>query len=138
KPISVSYSEIGRNSFPFKRSISMMWTGEVAGCVALHCNTARQLPLRGGPAQSRAVSNITRRRCKSGNGGGQDMERATVAAVADGRPTRPSTAPAVPRCRTNSRRGLTDLSRPSYPPVEAACRVLDVLRAVNDLRIAKV
>ncbi|WP_173932673.1 helix-turn-helix domain-containing protein [Chelativorans sp. Marseille-P2723] len=66
------------------------------------------------------------------------MEPATVAAVADDRPVRPSAASAVPRCRTNSRRGLTDLSRPSYPPVEAACRVLDVLRAVNDLRIAKV
>ena len=42
------------------------------------------------------------------------------------------------RCRTNSRRGLTDLSGSSYPPVEAACRVLDVLRTVNELRIATV
>ena len=42
------------------------------------------------------------------------------------------------RCRTNSRRGLTDTSRPSYPPVEAACRVLSVLRIVNTMRIATV
>ena len=46
-------------------------------------------------------------------------------------------APAT-RCRTNSRRGLTDMSGSSYPPVEAACRVLDVLRTVNNLRIATV
>lgn len=45
---------------------------------------------------------------------------------------------ASPRCRTNSRRGLTDLSGSSYPPVEAACRVLDVLRSVNERRIATV
>jgi len=44
----------------------------------------------------------------------------------------------TPRCRTNSRRGLTDMSGSSYPPVEAACRVLDVLRKVNELRIATV
>lgn len=42
------------------------------------------------------------------------------------------------RCRTNSRRGLTDMSGSSYPPVEAACRVLDTLRTVNSLRIATV
>ena len=42
------------------------------------------------------------------------------------------------RCRTNSRRGLTDLSGSSYPPVEAACRVLEVLRTVNERRIATV
>ncbi len=42
------------------------------------------------------------------------------------------------RCRTNSRRGLTDMSGSSYPPVEAACRVLDVLRIVNECRIATV
>ncbi len=42
------------------------------------------------------------------------------------------------RCRTNSRRGLTDTSGSSYPPVEAACRVLDVLRTVNMTRIATV
>lgn len=42
------------------------------------------------------------------------------------------------RCRTNSRRGLTDLSGLSYPPVEAACRVLEVLRTVNGMRISTV
>lgn len=47
-------------------------------------------------------------------------------------------APANPRCRTNSRRGLTDQTSSSYPPVEAACRVLDVLRCVNEHRIATV
>lgn len=46
--------------------------------------------------------------------------------------------PAKTRCRTNSRRGLTDMSGCSYPPVEAACRVLDVLRIVNEMRIATV
>ncbi len=42
------------------------------------------------------------------------------------------------RCRTNSRRGQTDQSETSYPPVMAVCRSLDVLRAVNRLRIASV
>jgi IclR family transcriptional regulator, mhp operon transcriptional activator len=42
------------------------------------------------------------------------------------------------RCRTNSRRGQTDPDRRSYPPVESVCRALDVLRAVNKLRIASV
>ncbi len=42
------------------------------------------------------------------------------------------------RCRTNSRRGLTDPSRRSYPPVELVCRALDVLKTVNKLRIASV
>lgn len=42
------------------------------------------------------------------------------------------------RCRTNSRHGLTDETRRSYPPVEAVCRAFDVLRAVNRLRIASV
>ncbi len=46
--------------------------------------------------------------------------------------------PAAQRCRTNSRRGLTDMSGSSYPPVEAACRVLDVLHSVNERRIATV
>jgi IclR family mhp operon transcriptional activator len=41
-------------------------------------------------------------------------------------------------CRTNSRRGLTDDTRRSYPPVEAVVRAFDVLRAVNRLRIASV
>ena len=40
------------------------------------------------------------------------------------------------RCRPNSRRGLTDLSGSSYPPVEAAWHVLDGLRTVNELSIA--
>lgn len=62
------------------------------------------------------------------------------AAPTIGGDSRVARVPAAPkmRCRTNSRRGLTDLSGPSYPPVEAACRVLEVLRAVNDLRIAKI
>jgi IclR family mhp operon transcriptional activator len=42
------------------------------------------------------------------------------------------------RIRTNSRRGLTDETRRSYPPVEAVHRAFDVLRAVNRLRIASV
>ena len=46
--------------------------------------------------------------------------------------------PARGRCRTNSRRGSTDPAHRSYPPVESVCRALDVLRAVNKLRIASV
>jgi IclR family mhp operon transcriptional activator len=42
------------------------------------------------------------------------------------------------RCRTNSRRGATDPTQHSYPPVQAVCRALDVLRVVNRLRIASV
>lgn len=42
------------------------------------------------------------------------------------------------RCRTNSRRGLTDPTRRSYPPVESVCRAFDVLKAVNKLRIASI
>ena len=42
------------------------------------------------------------------------------------------------RCRTNSRRGSTEPEQRSYPPVEAVCRALDVLRAVNKLGIASV
>ena len=42
------------------------------------------------------------------------------------------------RCRTNSRRGITDPAQRSYPPVESVCRALDVLRAVNRLGIASV
>ncbi|MEJ8573000.1 IclR family transcriptional regulator domain-containing protein [Microbaculum marinum] len=42
------------------------------------------------------------------------------------------------RCRTNSRHGLTDLSRRSYPPVESVCRALEILNAVNKLRIASI
>jgi IclR family mhp operon transcriptional activator len=46
--------------------------------------------------------------------------------------------PPTQRCRTNSRRGLSDPGRRSYPPVESVRRALDVLRAVNHLRIASV
>jgi|GEM_PF-250712 len=42
------------------------------------------------------------------------------------------------RCRTNSRRGSTEPEQRSYPPVEAVCRALDVLRAVNRLGIASI
>lgn len=42
------------------------------------------------------------------------------------------------RIRTNSRRGLTDAGRTSYPPVEAVHRAFEVLRAVNRLRIASI
>ncbi|MDF2810652.1 MAG: helix-turn-helix protein [Microvirga sp.] len=42
------------------------------------------------------------------------------------------------RCRTNSRRGLSDPGRRSYPPVESVRRALEILRAVNRLRIASV
>lgn len=58
-----------------------------------------------------------------------------VAAVAAGRPARPS---ARGRCRTNSRHGLTDPADRSYPPVKSVCRALDVLLALNKLRIASV
>ncbi len=43
-----------------------------------------------------------------------------------------------PRIRTNSRRGLTDTSSTSYPPVEAVHRAFEVLRAVNKLRIGSI
>ena len=42
------------------------------------------------------------------------------------------------RCRTNSRRGLSDPGRRSYPPVESVRRALDILKTVNRLRIASV
>lgn len=42
------------------------------------------------------------------------------------------------RCRANSRRGLTDPTRRSYPPVESVRRALEILRTVNRLRIASV
>ncbi len=42
------------------------------------------------------------------------------------------------RCRTNSRRGQTDPDRRSYPPVESVRRALEVLKAVNHLRIASI
>lgn len=40
--------------------------------------------------------------------------------------------------RANAQRGSTDLSKPSYPPVESIQRALTVLRAVNSFRIATV
>jgi IclR family mhp operon transcriptional activator len=46
--------------------------------------------------------------------------------------------PRIEHTRTNSRRGAIDPSRRSYPPVEAVHRALNVLRAVNKLRIASV
>jgi IclR family mhp operon transcriptional activator len=49
--------------------------------------------------------------------------------------TRPS---ARGRCRTNSRHGLTDPADRSYPPVKSVSRALDVLLALNKLRIASV
>ena len=42
------------------------------------------------------------------------------------------------RCRTNSRHGLTDPADRSYPPVKSVSRALDVLLALNKLRIASV
>lgn len=44
----------------------------------------------------------------------------------------------IQRCRTNSRRGLSDPGKRSYPPVQSVRRALEVLRAVNQLRIASV
>jgi len=42
------------------------------------------------------------------------------------------------RCRTNSRHGLTDPADRSYPLVKSVSRALDVLLALNKLRIASV
>jgi IclR family mhp operon transcriptional activator len=60
-----------------------------------------------------------------------------------GRPGLPSATVArvagpAPRIRTNSRRGATDSTHTSYPPVEAVHRAFEVLRAVNQLRIASI
>jgi IclR family mhp operon transcriptional activator len=41
-------------------------------------------------------------------------------------------------CRANSRRGITDQVKPSYPPVESVRRALEILRTVNRLKIATV
>jgi len=41
-------------------------------------------------------------------------------------------------CRANSRRGSTDSSSRSYPPVESVRRALQILRALNRLRIATI
>ncbi len=56
---------------------------------------------------------------------------------------RPSTWKAGARsqathCRANSRRGMTDAIRPSYPPVESVRRALEILRILNRLRICTV
>jgi IclR family mhp operon transcriptional activator len=40
--------------------------------------------------------------------------------------------------RANARRGQTDPERRSYPPVEAVCRALDLLKAVNGAGVATV
>ena len=53
----------------------------------------------------------------------------------DSRASRPS---ARGRCRTNSRHGLTDSADRSYPSVKSVSRALDVLLALNKLRIASV
>lgn len=54
-------------------------------------------------------------------------------ALLDGTDNTPSN-----RCRTNSRHGITDPNRRSYPPVEAVCKAFSVLRAVNKLHIATI
>lgn len=47
-------------------------------------------------------------------------------------------AAARSRCRTNSRRGLTDPKQRSYAPVESVGRAFKVLRAVNKLGVASI
>ena len=42
------------------------------------------------------------------------------------------------RCRSNSRRGLSDPDRRSYPAVESVRRAFEILRVVNSLRIASI
>ena len=51
---------------------------------------------------------------------------------------RAAVAKAPGRCRTNSRRGLSDPGRRSYPPVELVRRALEILRTVNRLQIASI
>lgn len=41
-------------------------------------------------------------------------------------------------CRANSRRGMMDVSRASYPPVQSVRRALQILKVLNDVRIASV
>lgn len=41
-------------------------------------------------------------------------------------------------CRANSRRGVTDTSKPSYPPVQSVRRALQVLKAINRAHVASV
>lgn len=67
------------------------------------------------------------------------LPRARVLTRADERETkRQSVLKPKVRCRTNSRRGSTDQSQRSYPPVQAVCRALDILRTVNRLHIASI
>ncbi|MGK6317297.1 helix-turn-helix domain-containing protein [Neorhizobium sp. DT-125] len=44
----------------------------------------------------------------------------------------------MPSRRANSRRGMTDVIKPSYPPVASVRRALEILRVLNRLRIATV
>jgi IclR family mhp operon transcriptional activator len=44
----------------------------------------------------------------------------------------------MPRCRANSVRGTTEMTKASYDPIKAVQRALNVLRALNDLRFASV
>ncbi|EUB99743.1 transcriptional regulator, IclR family [Rhizobium sp. CF080] len=44
----------------------------------------------------------------------------------------------IANCRANSRRGMTDAIKPSYPPVESVRRALEILRILNRLRICTV
>jgi len=62
----------------------------------------------------------------------------TTHAVAEELSRKTAVRKAARRCRTNSRRGATDPTQRSYPPVQAVCRALDILRVVNRLRIASV
>jgi len=41
-------------------------------------------------------------------------------------------------CRANSRRGMTDAIKPSFPPVESVRRALEILRILNKLRIGSI
>ena len=63
---------------------------------------------------------------------------ASLSAMLQVEPGLPRPQKAEPRCRTNSRRGATNPAQRSYPPVQAVCRALDVLRTVNQLRIASI
>ena len=69
------------------------------------------------------------------NGPEAQAPQRPAAAVPVERAPRPS---ARGRCRTNSRHGLTDPADRSYPPVKSVSRALDVLLALNKLRIASV
>lgn len=51
---------------------------------------------------------------------------------------KPQPRKALGRCRANSRRGQSDPTLRSYPPVESVRRALEILRVLNRLRIASV